>query len=456
MKIKKMIMINLDNSSDVKKTIETKLFSFRYIMESDLFYMHAAEVFEEILRMNEATEITNNLIACLDDSDDDDCMDDMFLLAEIRKLVEIDDERLLIEKFAALFQLVKTSTTIFRPYDQNFVTADGVNRVSWLNLHLKYPPRIFRTLFRFNFEDLETLLTALEIPEMLNFEGHVTTNLEALLLLLRRLSSTCRYVDLAMEFDLLPQFQSMIFNGLCLQLFEKIGPHIRRINHGWLTDRRKLDDLARALSEAGCPLDNTFGWADGSHIPVCKPVRGQRPWYCGHHKTHCFKVLVVTASNGLMLCFGPFDGSTHDSLAADIVGLDDLLTEHFSYNDGTQYNLFLDMGYRLGQNMITPFRARRDMTQEERDWNRRMCRQRVSVEWSIGKVKNLWKMLTYKKNLKALMNPVATYFFLAVHLTNLHSILYGNQVIFKNRLRYSVYLNCSGVDLIVFVLPETS
>ena len=116
--------------------------------------MHAAEVFEEILRMNEATEITNNLIACLDDSDDDDCMDDMFLLAEIRKLVEIDDERLLIEKFAALFQLIKTSTTILRPYDQNFVTTDGVNRVSWLNLHLKYPPRIFRTLFRFNFEDL--------------------------------------------------------------------------------------------------------------------------------------------------------------------------------------------------------------------------------------------------------------------------------------------------------------
>ena len=174
-------------------------------MESDLFYMHAAEVFEEILRMNEATEITNNLIACLDDSDDDDCMDDMFLLAEIRKLVEIDDERLLIEKFAALFQLVKTSTTIFRPYDQNFVTADGVNRVSWLNLHLKYPPRIFRTLFRFNFEDLESLLRALDIPEMLNFEGHVTTSLEALLLLLRRLSSTCRYVDLAMEFDLLPR-----------------------------------------------------------------------------------------------------------------------------------------------------------------------------------------------------------------------------------------------------------
>ena len=245
-------------------------------MESELFYMYAAEVFEEILRMNEATGDINKLIAVLDESDDD-CTDDLLLIAEIRKLTEIDDESLLIEKFAALFQLVKASTTIFRPYDQNFVTTDGANRVSWSNLHDKYPPRIFRILFRFNFEDLQTLLVALEIPETLTFEGYVTNHLEALLLVLRRLSSTCRYVDLAMEFDLLPHFQSMVFNGLCLHLFEKIGPHIRRIDHTWMTDRNKLENYARALSEAGCPLENTFGWADGSHIPVCKPVRGQRP-----------------------------------------------------------------------------------------------------------------------------------------------------------------------------------
>ena len=110
-----------------------------------------------------------------------------------------------------------------------------------------------------------------------------------------------------------------------------------------MSKRKKFENYIRALSEAGCPLENTFGWADGSHIPVCKPVRGQRPWYCGHHKTHCFKVLVMTVVKGVMLCFGPFDGSTHDSLAADIVGLDDLITEHI---------LFLDMGYRL-QNQVT-------------------------------------------------------------------------------------------------------
>ena len=78
--------------------------------------------------------------------------------------------------------------------------------------------------------------------------------------------------------------------------------------------------------------------------------------------------------------------------------------------------------------MITPFRTRRNMTREEAEWNRRMSRRRVVVEWSIGKLKNLFKMLTYKKNLKSLMSPVATYFFVAMHLTNIHSFLYGSQV----------------------------
>jgi len=399
-------------------------------MAEELFLMQASDVLEEILRMNEDVQQMNSVIEkLLDDSDDSlEGLDDVLLLEEIRKLTEVEDDLLLIQKMKDIFQLVRASHTIFRPYEQNFVTAGGVNRVSWRNLDLKYPTGIFQSLFRFRQEDIPTLLEALEIPDFLSFEGYVTSGLEALLLLLRRLSSLCRYVDLAMEFDMLPQFQSQVFNGLCIALFQKIGPHIRRLDHDWMTDRGKLETWAAALRENGCPLENTFGWGDGTHVPVCKPVRGQRPWYCGHHKTHCFKALVVTTASGLMLCFGPFDGSTHDSLAADIVGLDDLLIEHYSFDDGTQFNLFLDPGYRLGHSMITPFRARRDMTEEEVEWNRRMCRDRVAVEWAIGKVKNLWKMITYKKNLKALMSPVSTYFFLAVHLTNLHSIFYGCEV----------------------------
>ena len=79
---------------------------------------------------------------------------------------------------------------------------------------------------------------------------------------------------------------------------------------------------------------------------------------------------------------GPFDGSTHDSSAADVVGLYQLLIEHLTFDDRAKFNLFLDLGYRLGHSMITPFRSRCNMTREEAEWNWRMSRIRVVVEWS--------------------------------------------------------------------------
>eukprot|EP00092_Neocalanus_flemingeri_P082526 GFUD01103359.1.p1 GENE.GFUD01103359.1~~GFUD01103359.1.p1 ORF type:complete len:413 (-),score=56.89 GFUD01103359.1:81-1319(-) len=393
-------------------------------MDQESFVMQACDLMEDIIHANSTQQDLNAAIeSLLDDSDDsDEAMDDLLLLSEVRKLTQIDDEAFLLEKLSLLFQQVRVSTTILRPYHQHFVTPDGCNRVTWSNFESKYPVGIFQRLFRFKQEHVAVLIRALKIPESMSFEGYMTSGIEALLLMLRRLSSLCRYADL------LPQFQSQVFNGLCVFLFKKIGPHIRRIDHEWFTDRSKLELWSAAMLEKGCPLQNTIGWGDGTHIPVCKPIQGQRPWYCGHHKTHCFKALVLTSVSGLMLGFGPFDGSTHDSLAADIVGLDDLLMEHLSFDDGTHFNLFLDAGYRVGHSMITPYRRRRDMTPDELEWNRRMCRDRVAVEWSIGKIKTLFKMLTYKKNLKALLSPVATYFFLAMHLTNLHTILYGCEV----------------------------
>ena len=39
-------------------------------------------------------------------------------------------------------------------------------------------------------------------------------------------------------------------------------------------------------------------------IPVPRPVRGQRAFYCGHHGHHCFKSLIIVYPCGLMLAFG--------------------------------------------------------------------------------------------------------------------------------------------------------
>ena len=51
------------------------------------------------------------------------------------------------------------------------------------------------------------------------------------------------------------------------------------------------------------------GWADGTHIPVCRPGGGQQMrFYCGHHRVHCFKALGIMTPSGMLADFGPFDG----------------------------------------------------------------------------------------------------------------------------------------------------
>ena len=54
--------------------------------------------------------------------------------------------------------------------------------------------------------------------------------MEGLHLLLRRLASPCRWVDIAPQFNLTPQYMSVIFNGLLTMLFRKWGDFIRFIN----------------------------------------------------------------------------------------------------------------------------------------------------------------------------------------------------------------------------------
>ena len=75
--------------------------------------------------------------------------------------------------------------------------------------------------------------------------------------------------------------------------------------------------------------------------------------------------------------------------------------------------LYADSGFAVGQNMITPFRRRGNQSEGEAEWNRyvsldngpghfhicnssEMSRHRISVEWGIGRCKNLFQMMTNK------------------------------------------------------------
>jgi DDE superfamily endonuclease len=72
------------------------------------------------------------------------------------------------------------------------------------------------------------------------------------------------------------------------------------------------------------------------------------------------------------------------------------------------------------------FLTRDYLSEEESEFNNRMSKVRVSVEWCFRKVILLFPFLYFKKNLKVYLQPVGKLYFVAVLLTNMHTCAYGS------------------------------
>ena len=67
-----------------------------------------------------------------------------------------------------------------------------------------------------------------------------------------------------------------------------------------------------------------------------------------------------------------------------------------------------------------------NLTPAQRACNKNMSQVRICVEWMFGKVSKEFAFIDYSANLKLRLQPVATYYAVALLLTNAHSCLYGN------------------------------
>ena len=85
-----------------------------------------------------------------------------------------------------------------------------------------------------------------------------------------------------------------------------------------------------------------------------------------------------------MTSFGPFDGSTHDCAAAQIIDLHGLVRRNYTFPGSICLNfyfistlkgvdatfcLFGDSGYGITSSIITPFRRGPGQTEDEAEWN---------------------------------------------------------------------------------------
>lgn len=91
-----------------------------------------------------------------------------------------------------------------------------------------------------------------------------------------------------------------------------------------------------------------------------------------------------------------------------------------------QYLLYGDKGYPLKPNLITPFTVNR-LTPAQQQFNTKMSKLRICVEWEFGEIFEQFAFLDFKKNQKIFLQPVAKYMKVAAILKNCQTCLYGSE-----------------------------
>lgn len=279
-------------------------------------------------------------------------------------------------------------------------------------------------LFRFSQTEIRMLVDGLSIPNKIKVqEGYVCNAIEGLCIVLRRLCYPGRWRDLETIFGRSQSSLCTIFLHLADFLTER---HQNILN---LDTNRIANNLAlysNAVHEAGAPLENCWGFIDGTVRPVARPTKGQKIFYNGHKRIHAIKYQAIMCPDGIIAhCSKAMEGCRHDSAILIHSNIEETIHGDQRFNG---YLLYGDPAYRQDLDfVIGPYRG--VITQEQQDFNAAMSKHRVCVEWGFGIVLNNWTFMEHKKPLKVLGTPVGLFYQVAVLLTNCLTCLKGSNQI---------------------------
>ena len=282
-----------------------------------------------------------------------------------------------------------------------------------------------RTELRFARKDLLELQNVLRIPDKFIVSSQRTkcTGLEAMCILLKRLAYPCRYTDMVSTFGRSKHELCLIFNGIQDLVYDEHKHRLQSWNQPFL-NQASLHRYAQTVFDKGAPLDNCFGFIDGTVVRISRPQENQRIVYNGHKRVHALKFQSVVIPNGIIANLsGPFEGRRHDSTMLQQSNvLQDL--QRVAWMNGKPLCLYGDLAYPINLHLLSPFRNANG--QNQLDFNKAMSEVRVSVEWVFGDLLSYFKFVDFKKQLKLGLSPVGKTYLLCGLLQNARSCLYGN------------------------------
>ena len=194
----------------------------------------------------------------------------------------------------------------------------------------------------------------------------------------------------------------------CNRMLEKILPTPRKISKA-ISECKTAKELKEFIPGRGA---GTL-LVDGTHIPVRRSGDKERrkETYSGKKKRHTFSTTIVSATNNIILGIGStVVGKTHDItlLREDPIPFGRWAEKmHDGSNPkGERFTAYMDLGYRgmqkdlLGANVIMPHKRprkrkgeeARKLTDEQKKHNKKTGGIMVTVENSIGRIKQYARM----------------------------------------------------------------
>ena len=164
-----------------------------------------------------------------------------------------------------------------------------------------------KTEFRSEKTHLQLLAVAIQIPPTFKCpQGSVANGLEALCMLLKRLSYPCRYADMVPRFGRSIPFLSVVTNQVLDFIYDTHRQRILQWNHDLLNPRSLEEYTCTLYPEKGLHSTTALVFVDGTVRPISRPGKNQRGLYNGHKRVHAIKFQSFSLPNGLIAnMFGP-------------------------------------------------------------------------------------------------------------------------------------------------------
>ena len=118
--------------------------------------------------------------------------------------------------------------------------------------------------FRFSKQDIARLAQGLRLPDkFIGYQGTTCNNIEGLCLLLRRLAYPCRYIDLIPIFGRAKAELSIMSNAVVDFIYAEHKHLLNTFAAPWMSPG-SLSTYCEAVHRKGAPLDNCWGFIDGT------------------------------------------------------------------------------------------------------------------------------------------------------------------------------------------------